>query len=126
MRTVAAALTAVSQGRFDELAWIAAGARDRLAGPSRRGRPDPPVPTDAIKRSNESGSVWLADGKVSVSALVEEGDRVVAHIHSVGDDEFPPPERFLVAEVHDGQITSLRGYATETEARDALARPLSP
>ena len=31
-----------------------------------------------------------------------------------------PPERFLVAEVHDGQITHLRGYATEPEAHDAL------
>jgi hypothetical protein len=26
----------------------------------------------------------------------------------------------LVAEVHDGQITDLRGYASETEARAAL------
>ena len=37
-----------------------------------------------------------------------------------------PPERFLVAEVHDGQITNLCGYATEPEAQDALhagARP---
>ena len=29
-----------------------------------------------------------------------------------------PPERFLVAEVHDGQITHLRGYATEPEAHE--------
>ena len=62
----------------------------------------------------------LANGEVSVSAFVEEGDRVLAHVHRVGDDELEPPERFLVAEVHDGQITNLRGYATEPEAHDAL------
>ena len=63
---------------------------------------------------------------MSVSAFVEEGDRVLAHVHPVGGDELELPERFLVAEVHDGQIASLRAYATESEARDALARPLSP
>ena len=62
----------------------------------------------------------LANSEVSVSAFVEDGDRVLAHVHRVGDDELGPPERFLVAEVHDGQITNLRGYATEPEARDAL------
>jgi hypothetical protein len=41
-------------------------------------------------------------------------------VHRVGDDELGPPERFLVAEVHDGQITDLRGYATEPEAHAAL------
>ena len=35
-------------------------------------------------------------------------------------DELGPPERFLVAEVDDGQITHLRGYATEPEAQQAL------
>ena len=62
----------------------------------------------------------LANSKVSVSAFVEEGDRVIAHVHRVGDDDLGPAERFLVAEVHDGQITHLCGYATEPEARDAL------
>jgi hypothetical protein len=60
----------------------------------------------------------LAGGRVSVSAFLEEGDRVLAHVHAVGEDE--PPERFVVAEVHDGQITQLSGYASEPEARDAL------
>ena len=62
----------------------------------------------------------LANREVSVSAFVEEGDRVLAHVHRAGDDGLGPPERFLVAEVHDGQITHLSGYATEPEARDAL------
>jgi hypothetical protein len=63
----------------------------------------------------------LANSKVSVSAFVEEGDRVIAHVHRVGDnDELGPPERFLVADVHDGKITHLCGYATESEAHDAL------
>jgi hypothetical protein len=62
----------------------------------------------------------LANRRVSVSAFVEEGDRVIAHVHRVGGDDLGPAERFLVAEVHDGQITHLCGYATEPEARDAL------
>ena len=49
--------------------------------------------------------------EVSVSALVEEGDRVLAPAHRAGDEELGPPERFLVAEVHDGQNTGLHGYA---------------
>ena len=51
---------------------------------------------------------------------------MIAHVHRVGDDEREPRERFLVAEVHDGQITDLRGYATEPEARDALHAVSSP
>jgi hypothetical protein len=63
----------------------------------------------------------LANSEVSVSAFVEEGDRVIAHVHRVGDDdELGPPERFLVAEVHNAAITKLRGYATEAEAEEAL------
>jgi hypothetical protein len=34
--------------------------------------------------------------------------------------EARPPDRFLLAEVHDGQITHLTGYATEPEAENAL------
>lgn len=62
----------------------------------------------------------LANGEVSVSAFLESGDCVLAHVHRVGDGELGPPERFLVAEVHDGQITNLRGYANEPEAHAAL------
>ncbi|MFZ0387829.1 MAG: hypothetical protein WAL22_19355 [Solirubrobacteraceae bacterium] len=62
----------------------------------------------------------LTNSEVSVSAFIEAGDRVLAHVHRVGDDTVGPAERFLVAEVHDGQITNLCGYASEPEARDAL------
>ena len=55
MRTVAAAFTAVSEGRFDELGSMLA-AEHRLAGPPRRGRPDPPLPWTRRKRSNGCGS----------------------------------------------------------------------
>jgi hypothetical protein len=40
-------------------------------------------------------------------------------VFPVGDRELAP-DRFLVAEVHDGQITNMRAYATEPEAQDAL------
>jgi hypothetical protein len=68
----------------------------------------------------------LANGKVSVSALVEEGDRVIAHVHSAGDEEIEPRERFVIAEVHEGQITHLSGFASEPEALDALRATAHP
>jgi ankyrin repeat protein/ketosteroid isomerase-like protein len=118
MRTVAAAFTAVSEGRFDELGSMLAAEIDwqGLADedgqiPRCRGR------DEALQRMRIGR---LANREVSVSAFVEAGDRVIARVHRVGDGKLGPPERFLVAEVHDGQITSLRGYATEPEARDAL------
>jgi ketosteroid isomerase-like protein len=124
MRTVTAAFTAVSEGRFDELGSLLAdeldwqGLPDDDGGiPRCRGR------DQALERMRIG---LLANSKVSVSAFVEEGDRVIAHVHRVGDDELEPPERFLVAEVHDGQITHLTGYATEPEAEDALRAGAPP
>jgi len=118
MRTVTAAFTAVSEARFDELGSMLAADIDwrGLADedgqiPRCRGR------AEALERMRIG---LLANGEVAVSALVEEGDRVLAHVHRVGDDELKAPERFVVAKVHDGQIIQLCGYATEPEARDAL------
>ncbi len=118
MRTVTAAFTAVLEGRFDELGSMLAAEIDWQGLPDEdgwiprcRGR------DEALARMRIG---LLANSEVSVSAFVEAGDRVIAHVHRVGDDELGPPERFLVAEVHHGQITNLRGYATEPEAQDAL------
>jgi ketosteroid isomerase-like protein len=118
MRTVTAAFTAVSQARFDELESMLAADIDWRGLVEEDGQ----VPrchgrAQALERMRIG---LLANGEVAVSALVEEGDRVLAHVHRVGDDELTPPERFMVAEVHDGQITQLCGYATEDEAHDAL------
>ena len=118
MRTVTAAFTAVTEGRFDELGSLLAddldwqGVPDADGGiPRCRGR------EQAFERMRIG---LLASSKVSVSAFVEAGDRVIAHVHGVGDGETRPPDRFVVAEVHDGQITHLTGYATEPEAQIAL------
>jgi ketosteroid isomerase-like protein len=118
MRTVTAAFTAASEGRFDELGSLLAEDLDWQGLPDEDGQ---------IPRCHGRGQALermriglLAHSEVSVRAFVEEGDRVVAQVHRVGNDELGPPERFLVAEVHDGQITHLRGYATETGAQDAL------
>jgi ketosteroid isomerase-like protein len=118
MRTVTAAFTAVTEGRFDDLGSMLAPEIDWQGLPDEDGQ---------IPRCNGRGQALermriglLANSEVSVSAFVEAGDRVLAHVHRVGDDEVAPPERFLVAEVHDAQITSLRGYATEPEAHGAL------
>ncbi len=118
MRTVAAAFTAVSEGRFDDLGSLLAAEIDWHGLPDE----DDHIPRchgrdQALKRMRIG---LLANSKVSVSAFVEEGDRVIAHVHPLGDDELAPPERFLVAEVQDGEITNLRAYATETEAHEAL------
>ena len=124
MRTVTAAFTAVSEGRFDDLEPIVAADIDWRGLPDEDGQIPRCAGRDEALARMRIG--WLANGAVSVSAFVEEGDRVLAHVHPVGGDELELPERFLIAEVHDGQIASLRAYATESEARDALARPLSP
>ena len=66
-----------------------------------------------------------------VSRLIEDGKSVLAHVHRIADDddpdedeeELPRAERFVVAEVSDGLIVRMCGYATEQEARDDLARP---
>ena len=119
MRTVTAAFTAVSEGRFDELGSMLAADIDW------KGLPDEDGETPRCRGRGEALERMriglLASREVSVSAFVEEGDRVLAHVHRVDDDdELNPAERFLVAEVHDGQITNLHGYATEPEAQDAL------
>jgi len=118
MRTVTAAFTAVSAGRFDDLGSLLADDIDWQGLPDEDGQlPRCAGRAQALARMRIG---LLANNEVSVSAFVEEGDRVLAHVHRVGDDELMPPERFLVAEVHDGQITNLRGYTTEPEAHDAL------
>jgi ketosteroid isomerase-like protein len=118
MRTVTAAFTAVSESRFDELGSMLAADIDWQGLPDQDGQvPSCQGRAQALERMRIG---LLANGEVSVSAFVEEGDRVLAHAHRVGDDELGLAERFLVAEVHDGRITSLRGYATEPEAQDAL------
>ena len=117
LRTVTAAFTAASEGRFDDVGALLAsdidwrGVVDDDGGiPRCHGR------DQALARMRIG---LLANARVSVSALVEEGDRVIAHVHSASD-EIEPAERFVVAEVRDGQITHLSGYATEPEALDAL------
>ncbi len=118
MRTVTAAFTAVSEGRFDELGSLMAEGLDWQGLPDEDGQiPRCRGRAQALDRMRIG---LLANGEVSVRAFVEEGDRVIAHVRRVGDEQAGPPERFLVAEVHDGQITHLRGYATEPEALQAL------
>jgi ketosteroid isomerase-like protein len=118
MRTVAAAFTAVMQGRFDELGAMVAPDIDWRGLPEEDGQVPRCAGRDQALERMRIG--WLATGEVSVSAFVEDGDRVLAHVHPVGDDPSGPPERFLVAHVRDGQITELRAYATEPEAQAAL------
>ena len=125
MRTVTAAFTAVTEGRFDALGSLLAAEIDWQGLPDEDGQiPRCRGRDQALDRMRIG---LLANSEVSVSAFVEEGDRVIAHVHRVGDgDELGPAERFLVAEVHDGEITNLRGYATEPEAHDALHASSAP
>jgi len=126
MRTVAAAFTAVSERRFDDLAELVAPDIDwRGIAEADGSVPRCTTREQAIERM-QSG--LLAGGQVSVSAFVEDGNSVLAHVHRIADDndppedeeELPPAERFVVAEVSDGLIVRMCGYATEQEARDDL------
>jgi ankyrin repeat protein/ketosteroid isomerase-like protein len=124
MRTVAAAFTAVLEGRFDDLGAMVAPDIDWRGLPDEDGQVPRCSSRDQALERMRIG--LLANRHVSVSAFVEDGDRVLAHVHRVdNDDDDMPFERFVVAEVHDGQITRMCGYATEPEALDALhAEPL--
>jgi ankyrin repeat protein len=124
MRTVTAAFTAGSEGRFDELGSMLAAEIDWQGLPDEDGQTSRCRGREEALQRMRTG--LLATSQVSVSAFVEAGDRVLAHVHRVVDDELLPPERFLVAEVHDEQITHLRGYATEPEAHDALQAGVPP
>jgi ketosteroid isomerase-like protein len=118
MRTVTAAFTAVSEGRFDELENLLADDLDWRGVPDEDGAiPSCHGRAVALERMRIG---WAAHGEIGVSALLEEGDRVLAHVHRAQDAGPEPRERFVVAEVHDGQITRLCGYLTEDEAREAL------
>jgi ankyrin repeat protein/RimJ/RimL family protein N-acetyltransferase/ketosteroid isomerase-like protein len=124
MRTVTAAFTAVSEGRFDELESMLAADIDWRGLPDEDGWiPSCRGRAQALERMRIG---LVARGEVSVSAFVEEGDRVLAHAHGVDDEGLEARERFVVAEVHDGQITGLRGYATEAQGREALHRGWPP
>ena len=127
MRTVAAAFTAVSESRFDDLGAMLASDIDWRGLPDADGQVPRCSSRDQALARMRVG--LLAGGEVSVSAFVEDGDRVLAHVHRVDaadiDDGDMPVERFVVAEVHDGQITHMRAFATEPDALDALhAEPL--
>jgi ankyrin repeat protein/ketosteroid isomerase-like protein len=128
MRTVAAAFTAVSEGRFDDLGSMLAPDIDWRGLPDEEGQiPRCTSRGEALERARIG---LLARGSVSVSSFVEEGDRVLAHVHrrDDGGEDGPdmPVERFVVAEVHDGQITHLHGYATEPDALAALRAEPAP
>ena len=128
MRTVAAAFTAVSERRFDDLAELVAPDIDwRGIAEADGSVPRCTTREQAIERMQ----IGLLAGQVSVSAFVEDGDSVLAHVHRIADDNdpdedgeaLPRAERFVVAKVSDGVIVRMCGYATEQEARDDLARP---
>lgn len=123
MRTVTAAFTAVSRGQFDELASLLSFEIDWRGLPGEEG--ETPCCTGRGEALEAMRAGLLANGQVSVSAFVEEGNRVLAHVHPAGDTP-EVRERFVVAEVRDGQITHMHGYATEVEARAALGAGSPP
>ena len=119
--------TAVSERRFDDLAELVAPDIDwRGIAEADGSVPRCTTREQAIERM-QIGLLAEA-GQVSVSAFVEDGNSVLAHVHRIADDnhpdedeeELPRAERFVVAEVSDGLIVRMCGYATEQEARDDL------
>ncbi|MHB1834423.1 MAG: nuclear transport factor 2 family protein, partial [Solirubrobacteraceae bacterium] len=124
LRTVTATFTAVSEARFDDLGGLLASDIDWRGVADEDGQIPRCQGRDQALARMRIG--LLANAKVSVSSLVEEGDRVIAHVHSAAEEEVKPPERYVVAEVHDGQITHLSGFASESEALDALHAAPAP
>jgi ketosteroid isomerase-like protein len=124
LRTVTAAFAAVAEGRFEDLGALLASDIDWRGVADEDGQIPRCHGRDQALARMRIG--LLANAEVSVSALVEDGDRVIAHVHSAGDGEVQPRDRFVVAEVHDGQITHLAGFASEPEALDALHAAAPP
>jgi ABC-type nitrate/sulfonate/bicarbonate transport system ATPase subunit/ketosteroid isomerase-like protein len=118
--SVSAAYAAVSSGRFDELAPLLAADLDwcGIAGsdgraPSCHGR----EMALAVMRRGLAAAV----GAVSVREFVEYENRVLARVVRLGASG--EPVYFVVADVHEGEITRLRAFASEREARAALGVP---
>lgn len=118
MTSVSAAYAAATRGRFDELAPLLADDLDwhGLVGadgkaPSCHGRS---MALAVMKRG-----LGVASGMVVVREFVEVGDRVLARVVRQEADG-AERVRFVVAEVQGREITRLRAYATEREARIAL------
>jgi ketosteroid isomerase-like protein len=118
MSSVSAAYAAVSRGRFEELAALLASDLDwrGIWGPDGeepgcRGRAE----ALAVMRRG-----LAAAGAVTVREFVEHGDRVLARVVRRGTDG-NEREHFVVAEVRRGEITLLRAFADERDARLALA-----
>jgi ABC-type nitrate/sulfonate/bicarbonate transport system ATPase subunit/ketosteroid isomerase-like protein len=123
MDSVSAAYAAVSSGRFDQLAPLLSADLDwrGIAGPdgqapSCRGR------AEALRVMQRG--LAAAAGAVSVREFVECGDRVLARVVRRARDG-REHVHFVIADVDGGEITRLRAFASEHEARLALgASPL--
>jgi hypothetical protein len=120
MRVVAAAFTARSERCFDQFGSMLAPEISWRGLPDQNGEIPKCQGRAQVLESIRPGLL----SQVAVSALVEEGDRVLARVHRVDDSEPKQSERFLVAEVHAGQITGLSAYFRESEAVDALRAQL--
>ena len=126
MRTVAAAFAAVSEKRFDDLTPLISPEIDWHGVPEPDfGTPHCHGRATALERMRVG---WLAGGAVSVEAFAEEGERVLARVRApaAGGGAAGSPQRFVIAEVHDGQITEVRGYADEADAQAAMRAPALP
>jgi ABC-2 type transport system ATP-binding protein len=118
MNSVSVAYAAVARDRFDELAPLLAADLDwqGLAGPDGelprcRGR----ATALAVMKQGRR----VARGEVAVREFVEYGDRVLARVVRQADDG-SEQLRFVVADVHGGEITRLRAFGTEREAQIEL------
>lgn len=116
--TVQMALTAARDGRLDAVGGFLAPEVDwqGLAGE------DGVMPTC---HGREQALQWMgqglfARGEVAIGSLEEYGHRVLVSV--IGSDaEDAPRDRFLIAEVHNGEITNLTAFAEEARAREALS-----
>jgi len=111
---VKAAFAAVSEQRFDELGALLSPDIDWRGLPDEDGNVPRCHGRETAVEIMRRGAA--AAGEVTVGALSEHGDRVVARVASPRREG----EWFVVAEVRDGMIADLCAYRDEADARAAL------
>jgi ketosteroid isomerase-like protein len=112
--SVKAAFAAVSERRFDDLGSLLSPDIDWQGLPGEDGSVPRCHGRETAVEIMRRGAA--AAGEVTVGALSEQGDRVLATVASRRREG----EWFVIAEVRDGMIAGLHAYRDEAGARAGL------
>jgi ketosteroid isomerase-like protein len=118
LSSVSAAYAAVASGRFDELAPLLAADLDWRGVAAGDGHTPSCHGRETALAVMQRGLAAATD-QVSVREFVEHEDRVLARVVRRAADG-SELVHFVLADVHEREITRLRAFASEREARQAL------